>query len=207
MEYIKLFMYSCTYAMEKSPSWDANQFYASQEIPCIVWNPKVHYSIHKCTPPVPTLSQINPVHASTSHFLKIHLNIILPYMPGSSTWSRSLRFPRQNRVLTSPLPNTCNMSSQSHSSRNVTQTILGKEYTSLSSLCSNLHSPVTSTLLGPNILLSTLFSNTLSLCSSLNVDDQISHPYTTRGKIVVLCILILVFADSKLEDKKFCTEW
>jgi polysaccharide pyruvyl transferase WcaK-like protein len=31
--------------------------------------------------------------------------------------------------------------------------------------------------LGPNILLSTLFSNTLNLCSSLNVRDQVSHPY------------------------------
>jgi hypothetical protein len=28
----------------------------------------------------------------------------------------------------------------------------------------------------PNILLSTLISNTLSLCSSLNVRDQVSHP-------------------------------
>jgi hypothetical protein len=34
-------------------------------------------------------------------------------------------------------------------------------------LCNFLHSPVTSSLLGPNILLRTLFSNTLSLCSSL----------------------------------------
>jgi hypothetical protein len=39
---------------------------------------------------------------------------------------------------------------------------------------------------GPNIFLSTLFSNALSLCSSLNVRDQVSHPYRTRGKIIVL---------------------
>jgi len=53
---------------------------------------------------------------------------------------------------------------------------MGKEYTSLSSsLCSFLHSPVTSSLLGPNILLNTLFSNTLSLRFSLNVRDQISQ--------------------------------
>jgi hypothetical protein len=37
--------------------------------------------------------------------------------------------------------------------------------------------------LGPNILLSTLFSNTLGLCSSLSVRDQVSHPYKTTGKI------------------------
>jgi hypothetical protein len=49
------------------------------------------------------------------------------------------------------------------------RTMLGKEYRPFSSsLCNFLHSPVTSSLLGPNILLITLFSNTLSLRSSLN---------------------------------------
>jgi len=37
-------------------------------------------------------------------------------------------------------------------------------------------------LLGPDIFLSTLFSNTRSLCSSLTVREQVSHPYTTTGK-------------------------
>jgi hypothetical protein len=46
-----------------------------------------------------------------------------------------------------------------------------------------LHPPITSSLFGPNILLSTLFSNTLSLCSSLNDRDQVSHPYRTTGKV------------------------
>ena len=45
----------------------------------------------------------------------------------------------------------------------ITRTILGEEYKSFSSsLCNLLHSPVTSSLLGPNILLNTMFSNTLS---------------------------------------------
>jgi hypothetical protein len=55
--------------------------------------------------------------------------------------------------------------------------------------------PVTSSLFGPNILLNTLFSNTLSLCSSLNVRDQVSHPYRRKDKIIVLYILIFVFSD------------
>jgi hypothetical protein len=40
------------------------------------------------------------------------------------------------------------------------------------------------------ILLSALFSNTISLRSSLNVRDQVLHPYKTTGKITVICILI-----------------
>src|SRR5215471_8060313 len=88
-----------------------------------------------------------------------------------------------------------------------TRTILGKEYRSFSSsLCNFLYSPVTSSLLGPNTLLNTLFSNTLSLCFSRNVSDQVSHPYKTTGRIIFLYILIFKFLDNNLEDKRFCTE-
>jgi hypothetical protein len=80
--------------------------------------------------------------------------------------------------------------------------IPGDEYKLWSSpLCNFLRSLITSTLLGPNILPSTLFSNTLSLWPSLNVKDQVSHPCKTTGRIMVLYILTFTFLDSRQEDK------
>ena len=98
-----------TYSMVQSPSWEANWFAASQEIPRISRNPKVHYRTHKRPPPVSILCQPNPAHIPTSHLLEIHLNIIHPFTPRSPQWSPSLRFPHQDPIhpLSSPIRATC----------------------------------------------------------------------------------------------------
>ena len=91
--------------MVQSPSWEANWFAASQEIPRISRNPKVHYRTHKRPPPVSILGQPNSVHIPTSLLLEIHPNIIHPSTPRSPQWSLSLQFPNQDPIHpTSPHP-------------------------------------------------------------------------------------------------------
>ena len=104
-----------TYSMEQNPSWEANWF-SVKEIPCILWNPIVHYSLHNSPPPVPILIQLHPVYTHTSHFLKIHLNI-LPSTPGSAKRSLSLRLPYLSPLYAFPLPHMRYMPRPSHSSR------------------------------------------------------------------------------------------
>jgi hypothetical protein len=135
-----------TYSMQQSPSWEANWFSASQEIPRVLWNPKVHYRIHKCPPPVPILSQFDPVHTSTTHFRISILMLSSYYVWGSQVVS----FPQ-----VSP-PETCICPSSPHTRYMpghlilldfITRTIVGEQYRSLSSsLCSFSHSLVTSSL-------------------------------------------------------------
>ena len=89
----------------------------------------------------------------------------------------------------------------------ITRVIFGEACRSLSSsLCSLHHFPATSPLLRTNILLSNLFSPILSLHSSLNVSDQVSHPYKTRDKIIYAYILIFIYLDCKLEDTRIFSE-
>ena len=75
-----------------------------------------------------------------------------------------------------------------------------------SSLCSLFQSLVTSSSLGANIFISTLFLHAFRLCSSLNVIDRTFTPYKT-GKIKVVYILMIKFLDSKLADTRFWNEW
>jgi hypothetical protein len=72
--------------MELSASWEAANCAASQELPSVLWNPKVHYRLHKSPPPVLILSQIDPNPTIRSYLSKIHFNIVHPPTSWSSQW-------------------------------------------------------------------------------------------------------------------------
>ena len=109
--------YLPSYSIVQSPCSEANWFAASQEIPRISRNPKVHYRTHKRPPPISILGQPNLVNLPTSHLLEIRPNIIHPSTPRSLQWSLSLRFPHQDPIHHPPLTHTRHMPSPSHSSR------------------------------------------------------------------------------------------
>jgi len=132
-------------------------------------------------PNVRIFSQLDPVHITTFHLLKIKQNIILPFTPTSQ---------------------------QSHCSRFYQQQILVVQCKSLSSyLCSFLHFPFTSFLLAQSILLDALYLNIRSLDSSQNVNDQDSHPYKITGLIIFVYILNFKFFNNKLETKYSATKY
>jgi hypothetical protein len=126
-----------------------------KEFPHIWCKLKVHYRIHKIPPTVPVLNQINPVHDLPTNFFQINFNIIFLPTPRSSKWSTSFRFPHQNTVCICPLLRTCHMPCPSQSP-SFDHRMFGERYKSWSPLsCDYFQSPVNSSLLSPNIFVST----------------------------------------------------
>ena len=154
--------------MEQSTSWEANRSPASQKIPHILWYLKVKYHIHISPPPFPILSQINPspswrsILILTSHihlglpsglfpsYLPTKMMYAIPLFPICATW------PAHFILLNHPN----NIWWGSTDDKTPCYVVFSTPLISLS-------------LLGSNIFLSTLLSNTLNLCSSLKVINQV----------------------------------
>ena len=115
-QYNLILTYLLTYSMVQSPSWAANWFAASQEIPRISGNPKVHYRTHKRPPRISILGQPNPIHIPTPNLLEFHPNIIHSSTRKSPQWSLSLRFPHQDHIHPPLLTHIRQMPISSHSS-------------------------------------------------------------------------------------------
>jgi len=93
--------------MEQSPTLKESNHSYSQEIPRLLYNPKVYYSVHKSPLLVPIISQMHTVHIFPIYFPKIHSNIIFPSTHRSSKWSLSFTSSNQNICISHLVRVTC----------------------------------------------------------------------------------------------------
>jgi len=174
-----------TYSMEQSPS-EADRFSASQ-IPSILWNPRfitAFTSARHLSLSWANSIQSTPLHPTSWRSLLI-LSSHLPLGLSSCIFPSGFSTKTLYTPLFSPIRATC----PAHLLDLIALIIFGEQYrSSSSSLCSFLYSPVTSSLSDPNIPLNTLFSNTVSLRSSFNASDQVSHPVYYYNQYIYIYI-------------------
>ena len=174
------FIFLGTHSTQQTPLWEANPPYASREIPLILWNPKVHYRIQSARHlSLSWAWLIHPTYWRSILILLSHprLGIQIDLFP-SGFPSKTIYAP-----LLSPIRATCPANIVLLDL--ISQIIFG-ENSDRKAPRYVVSCPVTSSVLRPNIFFSTLFSNTLNLCSSLIVRDQVSQPYKTSGKTTFL---------------------
>ena len=146
---------------------------------------QVQYRILNFAPHVPFLSQNDTVHAPQSTSWK-SISILSFTQACFSKWLFLSVFPQHNPVHKIALSDTCYTTCPIQSSDLINRTIFGDEcWSQSSSLYSLLHSCLTSSLLDPNVLLSILFTNILSLHSSLNGERRNFTPIQTTVKFKI----------------------
>jgi hypothetical protein len=131
-------------------SWEANSHSASQEIPRLLWNPKIHYCVHINPQLDSTLSQLNPIYIVHSRYLR-----------STSIWTSHPRIILWSVLFPSSFPS--NYLSFPHVIHDlINLPMFGEEHNLCSSSLSNfLYPSLTLSLSAPDILLSTLFSDKL----------------------------------------------
>jgi hypothetical protein len=169
--------------MEQNRSWEANSHSDSSRNSPPFMEPKGIFlcSREPAAGPCPELDAYGP--CFPPYFPKSHCNITLPFTLWVICSLHVFWPPILYAFLVYPVCATC----PAHLIllNSITLTVFGVKCAS-SSLYSLIQLPATYSLLGPNIVLNTLFSNSLTLCSSLSVRDQFSCPYKATGKITVL---------------------
>jgi hypothetical protein len=140
----------------------------SQEIPRLLRNPTVHYCVHKSPPPIPVLSQMNPIRTLQIWFLKVHFNITLPFMFKSFECSFSFMHSSQNFVSISHLPLCADHSDRLIPIDMITLIISGWVEIMELLVMAFFRPPVSLSLLRPDIFVSTRFSDTLRIPFSLS---------------------------------------
>jgi hypothetical protein len=118
----------------------------------MLWNRNVHYHVYNSPQLVPPSGEINPVHALPHHFVKIHLNIILPPTAKFKSSPFPSDLPTKILLCSSPLPHMCYMFRPSHTWFNHSLIFSEEQKSWRRCLCSSLQSPVTSSHLLPTKL-------------------------------------------------------
>jgi hypothetical protein len=145
-------------------------------------NPKVHQHVRRSLPPVPTLSQVNPLCTFPANLPKIHSNPILLYMSQSVELFLSFGLSLQNYLHFSVLSHACHMPCHLIALDLMCLTISGDEYKLRSSPLYNFLCSLVTSSCTVQVFSSAPCSQTPS---SLNGRDQVSHPYRTTGRIMV----------------------
>jgi len=141
-----------------------------KEYPWILLNSNVHYLLHNIPPLFCVLNQINPIHVLPSYFFAIRFNIFLSCIRLPSVLFRFTLY----AFIFSPIHTTCPV--HLVFLYFIAWIMFSNEHESLSSsLCRFLHSPVTSSHLGPTILLSTIFSISSYVPPSLFATEFHTH--------------------------------
>jgi hypothetical protein len=132
--------------MELSTTQGVTDCAATWEPPSFLWNPKVHYHIHKSSSLVRILSQTNPFHTTPSYLYHLRLGLLSGHFPTNNLYAflfSSIRATCPAHLILLDL---------------IILIILGEKYKSRSS--SLMHFSPSSHHFGPNIL-TTLFSDTV----------------------------------------------
>jgi hypothetical protein len=168
------------------------------KIPRLLRNPKIRYSAHNSQSLVPILSQMNPLQNLTPISLRSIL-IISSHLRQSSKAVSSLQSLRSKfRIHFSTHPCMLHAPAKFR-----VLDLISLLYLARSKNCEvPPYASINLSVLGPNIFLSSLFSNNLSLFF-LSVTRQVVHPHKVKSSIIVLYSYILIFTSlgSRWRDK------